>query len=87
MVERGYSDHIEWFCRIGFETDDRGHNCPKACCVSVGLRKKEFIERELHCGMAESNESDASTLKREVLEGFDLVFVRELIGGVYLAPR
>ncbi len=31
--------------------------------------------------------SDASTLKREVIEGVDLIFVRELTGGIYFGAK
>src|ERR1700722_6979479 len=47
MVARRYCDNIEQLRRIGFETNDRGHNRPKACCLSVESRKGACIEREL----------------------------------------
>jgi hypothetical protein len=47
MVARRYRDNIEQLRRIGFETIDRGHNRPKARCLSVDSRKGACIEREL----------------------------------------
>lgn len=52
------------------------------------LRKEMNVFANLRPAFCFKALADASTLKREVIEGLDLLFVRELVGGVYFGePR
>jgi 3-isopropylmalate dehydrogenase len=49
----------------------------------LGLRKRYELFANLRPAICYSALADASSLKREVVEGLDIVIVRELTGGVY----
>ena len=51
------------------------------------LRKELRVYANLRPILVHPSLRDASTLKREVLEGVDLVFVRELTGGIYFGAK
>ncbi len=51
------------------------------------LRKQLGAFANLRPSLIFSALSDASTLKREVVEGLDIMVVRELTGGVYFGPK
>lgn len=54
----------------------------------LNLRKRMGLFANFRAATCLPALADASTLKREVVEGLDLMFVRELIGGVYFGePR
>ncbi|HWP35330.1 MAG TPA: 3-isopropylmalate dehydrogenase [Thermodesulfobacteriota bacterium] len=54
----------------------------------LGLRKALGLYANLRPAKVYAALADASTLKREVVEGVDLVVVRELVGGIYFGePR
>jgi len=49
----------------------------------LGLREALGLFANLRPAKLHSDLADASTLKREVIEGIDILVVRELIGGIY----
>jgi 3-isopropylmalate dehydrogenase len=51
------------------------------------LRKELGVYANLRPVAVHPSLLDASTLKREVLEGVDLIFVRELTGGIYFGAK
>lgn len=51
------------------------------------LRKKLGVYANLRPSVMFSSLTDASTLKREVVEGLDLMVVRELTGGIYFGQK
>lgn len=51
------------------------------------LRKKLAVFANIRPSMVFSSLVDASTLKREVVEGLDLVVIRELTGGLYFGEK
>ncbi len=54
----------------------------------LGLRKGMDLFANLRPAVVFDALADASTLKREVIEGLDIMFVRELVGGIYFGePR
>ncbi len=53
----------------------------------LGLRKALGAFANLRPVQVHPALADASTLKREVIEGVDLVFVRELTGGIYFGEK
>ncbi len=62
------------------------HNRPEAGLLK--LRKEMNVFANLRPAICFSALADASSLKREFVEGLDILFVRELVGGVYFGePR
>ncbi len=54
----------------------------------LGLREKLALFANLRPAILYPMMTDASTLKREIIEGIDLMVVRELTGGIYFGkPR
>jgi 3-isopropylmalate dehydrogenase len=54
----------------------------------LGLRKELALYANLRPAKVFPALADASTLKREVIEGVDMVVIRELVGGIYFGhPR
>jgi 3-isopropylmalate dehydrogenase len=54
----------------------------------IGLRKAMDVYANLRPAICFPALADASSLKRELIEGLDIMFVRELVGGVYFGePR
>ena len=63
-----------------------GRTCPTRCGPEAGLlrlRKDLGLFANLRPAICYPALADASSLKREVVEGLDIVIVRELTGGVY----
>ena len=70
---------------VGFEKVQR-HLRPEAGLLT--LRAEMQVFANLRPAICYPSMADASTLKREVVEGLDLMIVRELTGGVYFGkPR
>jgi 3-isopropylmalate dehydrogenase len=62
------------------------HNRPEAGLLK--LRKEMQVFANLRPAICFAALADASSLKREFVEGLDILFVRELVGGVYFGePR
>lgn len=53
----------------------------------LALRKELGVYANLRPVKVHAALSDASTLRREVVEGVDLIFVRELTGGIYFGDK
>ncbi|MBF7083427.1 3-isopropylmalate dehydrogenase [Desulfallas sp. Bu1-1] len=62
------------------------HLRPEAGAL-LPLRKKLEVYANIRPSVVFSSLADASTLKREVVEGLDIVVVRELTGGLYFGAK
>jgi 3-isopropylmalate dehydrogenase len=66
--------------------DQAYHNRPEAGLLK--LRKEMNVFANLRPAICFPALADASSLKRELVEGLDILFIRELVGGVYFGePR